>query len=57
MSDSLFYEMLGAPGHSGAAQTAHIEAAFSSFKLKYNKQYSSNTEEMLKRFNFHHNFR
>ena len=57
MSDSLFYEMLGARGHSKTSQTAHIESAFTSFKSSYKKQYSSKAEEMLKRFNFHHNFR
>lgn len=57
MSESIFFELLGAKPYTKAARTQHIETAFSSFKDQYSKKYTDKLDEAKRKHHFHHNFR
>lgn len=57
MSESIFFELIGAKPYTKAARTQHIETAFSSFKGQYNKKYTNELDEAKRKQYFHHNYR
>ena len=57
MAENPMFEFVGNPSYDAKHQSHKVDKEFSQFKETHNRQYETEKEEQLRKFNFRHNHR
>lgn len=57
MAENPMFEFIGSPGYSASHQSHKVDKDFSQFKETHKRNYETEKEEEVRKFNFRHNHR